>query len=229
MADLRQQKAAQLRALIRPLEQARYEVDTHFNFVERMLETLDKDYGGLELIPDYQRGHVWSPEQQVHFIENVMRGAVATSGLTIQFNCPNFERRAVSPERDLPVGIQCVDGLQRLTAVRRFMADELRPFGLALNDLRGTEYDPTRMTFRLRIAVFNFERKVELLDHYLALNAGGTPHAESEIARVRAMRDALADDATAKLWTRKWDETMRDISHSDQAQAAPAGHGRRSA
>lgn len=212
-----------LRALIKPLAQARYEVDTHFHFVERLLETLDKDYGGLELEPDYQRGHVWSQEQQVHFIENVMRGAVATSGLTIQFNSPNFEQRDVSPERDLPDGIQCVDGLQRLTAVRRFMAGELRPFGLSLDDLRGTEYDPTRMTFRLRIAIFNFEHKVELLDHYLALNAGGTPHAESEIARVRAMRDALADATTAKLWTRKWDETMRKISQKEPAQSRRSG------
>lgn len=185
-----------LRALIKPLAQARYEVDTHFHFVERMLASLDKDYGGLELVPDFQRGHVWTPLQQQHFIENVMRGVVATSGLTIQFNCANFESsRRPSPARDLPDGIQCVDGLQRLTAVRQFMAGEVRPFGLTLDELRGTEFDPTRMTFRLRIAVFSFERKAELLDHYLALNAGGTPHADSEIARVRAMRDGLPEVA----------------------------------
>jgi hypothetical protein len=57
-----------------------------------------------------------------------------------------------------------VDGLKRLTAVRKFMAGEVYAFGLSLDEFRGSEYDPTRMTFRLRIAIFSFERKVDLLD-----------------------------------------------------------------
>ncbi|MBK3780236.1 DUF262 domain-containing protein [Paraburkholderia aspalathi] len=188
-----QARAAALRAYIKPLAQAKYEVDTHWHFVERMLESLGKDYGGIELVPDYQRGHVWTEEQQQHFIENVMRGAVASSGLVIQLNCPNFDSlTTTSPKCDLPNGVQCVDGLQRLTAVRRFMAGEVSVFGMTKDEFRGSEYDPTRMTFRLKFAIFSFERKVELLDHYLALNAGGTPHPKSEIERVKAMRDELA-------------------------------------
>jgi hypothetical protein len=186
-------RADALRAFIKPLAQAKYEVDTHWHFVERMLHSLGKDYGGLDLVPDYQRGHVWTREQQAHFIENVMRGAVASSGLVIQLNCPNFDGLTTpSPKRDLPDGVQCVDGLQRLTAVRLFMDGKVSAFGMTKDEFRGSEFDPTRMTFRLKFAVFSFERKVELLDHYLALNAGGTPHPASEIARVTGMRNELA-------------------------------------
>jgi hypothetical protein len=186
------ERAAALRAIVRPLAESKYEVDTHWAFIERMLESLGADYGGIDLTPDYQRGHVWEPEQQAHFIENVLRGVVASSGLVIQLNCPNFDSLAKrSRLRDLPDGVQCIDGLQRLTAVQKFMAGEVRAFGMTSAEFRGSEFDPTRMTFRLRFAIYSFERKVELLDHYLALNAGGTPHPQSEISRVIAMRDAL--------------------------------------
>jgi hypothetical protein len=187
-----QARKAKLRALVRPIADSKYEVDTHWRFVEEHLKSLGRDYGGLDLTPDYQRGHVWTQEQQEYYIENVLRGVVASSGLVIQLNCPNFDGlRKPSSARDLPDGVQCIDGLQRLTAVRKFMAGEVRAFGMTGAEFRGSEFDPTRMTFRLRFAIYCFERKVELLDHYLALNAGGTPHPQSEISRVTAMRDGL--------------------------------------
>jgi len=189
--------AAALQALVKPIAQAKYEVDVPWHLLERSLSGLAHDYGMLELEPDFQRGHVWDPDQQQHFIENVMRGVVTTAGMTIQLNCPHFDALS-KKERliDLPEGVQCIDGLQRLTAVRKFMAREVRAFGLSVEDLAGTEFAPNRMTYaRVRLAIFSFKRKAELLDHYLALNAGGTPHSESEIARVRAMRAALADGA----------------------------------
>ncbi|KVU39144.1 hypothetical protein WK66_25345 [Burkholderia ubonensis] len=180
-----------LRAIIRPLPQARYEVDTHWGMLEKTLSDWSSDYG-LDLSPDFQRGHVWTASQQQRYVENVLRGAVPTSGLTIQFNCAKFESRLVEPNSDLPGGFQIMDGLQRLTAVREFMAGNVRPFSLTLEDLAGTSFTPKGMTYRLRFAVFCFQYKREVLDHYLALNEGGTPHSDEEISRIREMRDRLA-------------------------------------
>ncbi|MDK0999508.1 DUF262 domain-containing protein [Burkholderia sp. OKR4-1] len=180
----------ELKALIRPLTHARYEVDTHWGMLDKTLEDMGQDYG-LDLSPDFQRGHVWTGEQQRHYIENVMRGAVPTSGLTIQFNCPTFESLLVKSDGDLPAGFQVMDGLQRLTAVREFLAGNVRPFGLTLADLEGTSFTPRGMTYRLRFATFCFQYKLDVLDHYLALNLGGTPHSAEEIERVVAMRDEL--------------------------------------
>ncbi|MXN76453.1 DUF262 domain-containing protein [Burkholderia sp. 4701] len=180
----------ELIALIRPLPQARYEVDTHWGMLEKTLADMGKDYG-LDLSPDFQRGHVWTAAQQQHYVENVMRGVVPTSGLTVQFNCANFETMLMKPDSDLPTGFQILDGLQRLTAVREFLAGNVRPFGLTLGDLEGTSFTPRGMTYRLRFATFCFQYKQDVLEHYLVLNRGGTPHSNEEISRIVAMRDGL--------------------------------------
>lgn len=184
-AAARRARDAELSAIIRPLSTARYEVDHDFKYVEQALAGYDRDYG-LNLDPDFQRGHVWTRAQQEHFIENVLRQIVASSGLIIQFNCPHFEEHSYAG--DLPREMQILDGLQRLTAVRAFMAGRIHAFGMPISGFANSSFDAARRTmFRLRFAVHTFPTRRELLSHYLALNAGGTPHASSEIERVRAL------------------------------------------
>ena len=178
-------KNADLEAIIRPLRTASYEVDMEWHFFDRQIDNIGADYGGLELNPDFQRGHVWTPSQQQHFIENVLRGVVTSAGFHIQFNCANWDN--VDYVGDLPRGLQCLDGLQRITAVRDFLAGKVKPFGLSATDLAGSRFSPRRGYYRFRVAVHNFERKADLLAHYLDLNAGGTPHSSDELERVRAM------------------------------------------
>jgi hypothetical protein len=76
---------AALTAKVRPVAKAKYEVDVMFSMLERALQDYKADYG-LNLLPDFQRGHKWSEEQQILFVESVLRGAVTTAGLLIQFN-----------------------------------------------------------------------------------------------------------------------------------------------
>ncbi|MEX3983865.1 hypothetical protein AB4Y45_33310 [Paraburkholderia sp. EG287A] len=207
---------AELDALVKPVQAPRYEVDSAWVYLDTSVSEFAKGYGAVEMNPDFQRGHVWKSEQQRHYIENAMRGVVPTSGMTIQFNCRNFDSLSrVAEDSDLPDGLQCIDGLQRWTAVRGFLAGEVCPFGLSIEDLRGTDYDPKRMIYsRFRLAVFSFQYKLEVLDHYLALNAGGTPHSDAELTRVRAMRDELAREKAAKgkkSWTQQWTEVIREM------------------
>ena len=147
----------------------------------------------LDLCPDFQRGHVWSAEQQRHFIENCLRAVVPTSAFLIQFNCSEWGDP--DPESDLPVGLQCVDGLQRYTAVTEFVKGNVKPFGFTANELAGTQFSPKRMC--MKVAIHGFTKRADLLSQYLALNAGGTPHSAAEIARVRALlAEAQTDGAT---------------------------------
>ncbi|HAT2580635.1 TPA: DUF262 domain-containing protein [Aeromonas hydrophila] len=173
----------QLMAVIRPLPTAVWESHFRFSRIEEALGDLATDYGGLELNPDFQRGHVWSEAQQVHYIENAVRGVIASSGLVIQFNCPNWNHD--NPLDELPDGFQCLDGLQRLTAITRFNRGEIQPFGLHVDQLKQTRFSPSDMN--VRVAVHCYTRKRDLLEHYLAINAGGTPHNAEEIARVKSM------------------------------------------
>ena len=191
----RERKNADFEAIIRPLRTASYEVDMEWHCFDRQIESIGADYGGLELEPDFQRGHVWTHAQQQHFIENVLRGVVTSAGFHVQFNCPNWDN--VDYAGDLPRGLQCLDGLQRITAVRDFLAGKVKPFGLSVSDLAGSRFSPRRSYYRfspsrsyyrfLRVSIHNFERKADLLAHYLDLNAGGTPHSAEDLERVRAM------------------------------------------
>lgn len=134
----------------------------------------------MDLIPDFQRGHVWTQEQQERWIEAVIRGAISTAGLLIQFNAPAWEPGEY--RGDMPKTIVCIDGLQRLTAIRRFVAGEIRAFGLTADQFAGTSYDLRR--YRFRVAVHGFQTRADLLQYYLDLNSGGTVHSTEELARV---------------------------------------------
>lgn len=174
----------ELEKLVNPIAAARWQADYRWDNLERALAELGNDYNGLELCPDFQRGHVWLPEQQVHFIENCLRGIVPSSGLYLQFNSPSWQD-VVESETDLPPGLQCVDGLQRYTAITEFVKGNIKPFGFSVEQLKGTQFGANRL--HVKVAVHNFTRRSDLLNHYLSINSGGTPHSAEEIARVRAL------------------------------------------
>ncbi len=184
----------ELHALVRPLNKARYTVDVGFGYVEKWLADLDRDYGrgsagGLELDPDYQRGHVWLPEQRSRFMEYLLRGGSAN--LQLQWNHPLWNEQNVVT--DLPHQMQLVDGKQRLETIRRFMRGEVLAFGLPVTSFIGTSFDPNRLgTFRISMNVHSITLRAELLKFYLALNEGGVVHTADELARVHKLLKAVS-------------------------------------
>ena len=176
---------ARLQAIIKPLRPSTYLTDVDWRRIEGALQRYSEDWGGLELCPDFQRGHVWTEAQQVHYIENALRGIVPQTAFVIQFNCPNWNDEDFIG--DLPKGFQCIDGLQRLTAIQKFMNGDVQPFGLSLTDLEFSSYSMKGCTYRFRLEIFDFTQKKDLLQHYLDFNTGGTPHSASEIERVKNM------------------------------------------
>lgn len=183
-------KAQALYGLIRPQPKAAYTVDVHLDYMEdffqKQMVELPSMGGSFDLAPDFQRGHVWSDTQRVAYIEAVLRGTAPTR---ILFNCPGWQRNDAGGG-DIPeYTFQCVDGLQRLTAVRKFLAGEYTIFGgLSVEDLKGTPFALSR--FRFQFCVYEFRHRAELLQFYLDLNEGGTVHAPSELDRVRQLREA---------------------------------------
>lgn len=175
-----------LYAPIRPVAAATYEVDIGLSQIESFLSRQDEDMrsmgGILELEPDYQRGHVWTAEQRVRYVESLIRGRAPN---LILFNCPGWTRG--KKPGDIPEHhFQCIDGLQRLTTLRMFMRDEVQVFdGLTASALLGTPFDPKRL--RIKVGVYEFATRAELLQFYLDLNAGGTVHPSEELDRVRAL------------------------------------------
>lgn len=178
--------------LVRPIANASYQVDIQWPYIEKYLASLDSDVRGeggmFEENPDFQRGHVWTPEQQSSYIEACLRG-VAPQIITL--NSPNWMRGQASGDI-APYLVQCVDGLQRLTAIRKYLKGDVTVFGgLTVQDLEGSPFSKSR--YRIKVSVFEFEYREELLQFYLDLNDGGTVHSQSELSRVRALRDGARE------------------------------------
>lgn len=160
----------------------RYTLDVHLCDLEFVLKGFEAGWG-LNLDPNNQRSRIWSQAQQVAFTEGFLRGRLSSTERLIQFNCPHWDSELPG---DLAHEMQIVDGVQRLTAIRRFLTGEIRAFGMSVNDFNGTRYDIRRQgSSPLHIAVHAFVWRRDLLQFYLDINSGGTPHRDVEIARVR--------------------------------------------
>jgi len=157
---------------------ARWAVDVPWTHLDGNLETLAGD-GELRLDPDYQRAHVWTPEQQIAYVEfQLMGGELSRS---IIFNAPYWRKYGVPPEDTY---VELIDGKQRLEAVRAFLRGDVPVFGRRFAEFEGPF--PT-MEHRFRFQVCCLETREEVLQLYLKLNAGGTPHSAAELDRVRRL------------------------------------------
>lgn len=130
------------------------------------------EYGAI-LNSEFQRGHVWTEAQQVRFIEFLL--AEGYSGKDIYFNAPSW-RRGITENMYL------VDGLQRLTAAKRFLDNEIKAYGHYFK-----EYDMIPYNIDFIINVNELKSYREVLIWYVQLNKGGTVHSLEEIERVEKL------------------------------------------
>lgn len=151
-----------------------YAVNMSLEYLSEWIEKEKREYD-LQMNPDFQRAHVWTEDQQVKFVEFILRGG--QTGRDLYFNHPgwmgNFKGEFV-----------CVDGKQRITAIQRFLDDKIRAFGQTYSEFGGptSELDHTMI-----VHVNNLQTRAEVLQWYIEMNTGGTPHADEEIARVCAL------------------------------------------
>lgn len=152
-----------------------YQVDVPLNRIKAHLDTFLEM--GLNMEPDFQRAHVWTETQQIRFVEWLLRGGKG-SAQNIYFNHTRWDTLASDGEFVL------VDGLQRTTAVLRFLNNEIPVFGgYYFRDFEG----PCPMHIGLRFCVNNLKTRAEVLQWYLDINAGGVAHTEEEIEKVRRL------------------------------------------
>lgn len=160
-----------------------YQCDMPLEDLDAWLTRREQDpYYQLQLNPDFQRGHVWTKAQQSAYLEYFLTGG--KSGLTIYFNKPSWQSAGEEPRAY--DDFVCVDGLQRLTALREFVRGETPAFGQLLPEF-GQTLRQARNSDSLVFNINNLQTRAEVLNWYLQMNAGGTPHTGTEIARVRAL------------------------------------------
>lgn len=158
---------------------AHYRINISWGMLEDSIKRYEEtSLAPLNLIPDFQRGHIWTKEQQILYVEfKLRRGQEAN---VILLNCPGWMDDWKGP-------FELVDGLQRITAVRKFMNNEIPAF----DDLLGHYEDAWTIQKGLNpdfiFAINNLETRAEVLTWYLELNYQGIPHSEEELNKVREL------------------------------------------
>jgi len=149
-----------------------YAVDVDFEGLEDYIKRYTKTYQ-LLMCPDFQRGHVWTEEQQIKYIEFVLSGGY--SGKDIFFNCPGWMGKHGQ--------MVLIDGLQRLTAALRFIRNEIKVYGSYYKEY---DYIPnSKVGFIFHVN--NLKTRREELTWYIQLNEGGIVHTKEELDRVKKL------------------------------------------
>lgn len=152
-----------------------YDIPLH-NFLDTIEKHLAED--NLNLDPDFQRGRVWTQEQQISFCEFVLKGGKTNP---ILFNHPGW-MKCFRGE------MVVVDGLQRITALTSMLKNKLPVFGYLLE-----EFDDTskfNRSISVQFKIHSLQTRPDVLRWYLQVNSTGTPHSTSEIDRVRRLLEA---------------------------------------
>lgn len=157
---------------------ATYSVDIFWSGLPEWYLTQVREYG-LNVLPDFQRKHKWTPTQKSRYVEFILRGG--TTGKDIYTNHP-----AWSTSIDLSKGpYVLVDGKHRLDAVFGFLNDEVPAFGHLYSEYE--DRDRMRIHCGFKWHVNELQTRDEVLQWYADLNAAGTPHTEEEIGWVQAL------------------------------------------
>jgi hypothetical protein len=143
----------------------------------KSIERMEKD-DGLILNPDFQRGNIWIENQQIKFVEFILKGG--NTSRIVYLNHPNWTyRHKNNPYKEFV----CVDGLQRITAMKRFINNEIKVLGYYFNEYE----DKPDFLNVMKININDLQTRKEVLQWYIEFNAGGTVHSDEEINKVRRL------------------------------------------
>ena len=150
-----------------------YSVDVSWSYLLRHVKRAMED--GLELDPDFQRGHVWTEGQRSAYVEFCLRGG--SSARHLYFNCYGYTGR------DTMGPYVIVDGRQRLSAVLGLLDNKVEVFGHRFEEFMGELRMLRSVMFRWNVN--ELRTRAEVLEWYLEMNSMGTPHTASELRRVK--------------------------------------------
>ena len=158
-----------------------YRVDVSWRSLVDQLERW-KEEDNFDMVPDFQRGHVWSTEQQRSYVEYKLQGGHGADNILW-----NHEAWMTFDNPDATLVL--VDGLQRLTAVLAFLNNELSVFG-------GAYYKDfeDKLNYDVKFVFFvnNLLSRKHVLEWYIQINTGGTVHTKEEIDRVHKLLEKEA-------------------------------------
>ncbi len=195
-----------------PFDASSIRVSTKFLTIGQLMERVAE--GALDISPDFQRKFVWKEGAQSRLIES----------LFIRFPLPAFYMDATNDDRWL-----VVDGLQRLTTIKKFMRDELRLTELEfLEQYNGKLYSELPLSLKRRIK--ETQTTLYLIEEgtppdvkfniFKRINTGGLPLSAQEIRHAINSRGPvtkfLARLATSRAFKQATDYGVRGMRMEDR-------------
>lgn len=189
-AETKNERVELLKALIKKREEPRHPVDLEADMLMERIKKWGERYDGYDLNPEFQRGHVWSKLDQQKYIEALMRGVLPRQAKTITLNICGWQGEPITG--DMPQGLVCIDGLQRLTAIEAFKNKEITIFGgVDIDDLADTSF--ALDNHYIHVAIYDYQNYKDVLDLYIDMNDTGVAHTQEEIERVKLIRQKVAE------------------------------------
>lgn len=146
----------------------------------------------LSRVPEFQRDNdKWTSDMQESFIHNLLKGFKAPDIILYSLDGSNSN-------------CFILDGLQRLTAVMRFLVLSDMKFPIGNGEFiesklvtdAGFSFFGMRSS-ALRIKVFHFKNELAAVDHYIEINENIT-HSTDDIQRAKEYRAKLIESANAQ-------------------------------
>lgn len=162
------------------VNRADWRCDVPLYGVERQV----KDFvdSGLQVDPDFQRGHVWTCLQRRRWLEYLLKGGVPVGDILCNHQ---------GWKTDYTGEFVLVDGKQRLTAVLDFLKDGFPVFfGVCGKPGGWVASEMPKALFRrvsIGFSVNALQTRAEVLKWYLELNQGAVAHTEEELTRVEGL------------------------------------------
>lgn len=156
------------------IQDGEWECDFSFpEFLKFMNENIEELQ--LNVDPDFQRPHVWTEEQQIAWLEFFLMGG--RTGRTFYLNHPGWRTNYKGE-------FLLVDGKQRYQALKKFVNNEIKVFGVYYKDY---EDRPDILRHSVKVNVNTLSSRSKVLKWYLGFNGGGTPHTKKELDRVKEL------------------------------------------
>lgn len=190
--------------IITPFDPKKVEIAVEQITVYGLAARLEDD--AIDLMPEFQRqGNLWNNAKMSQLIESIL----------IRLPLPAMYMDVGNDHRWI-----VVDGLQRLSAIKKFMVDkELQLVGLEfLKDLEGKSFDDLDRIFQRRIQETNITlfkikkgtpRKV-LTSLFHRINTGGTKLTAQEIRH--ALNQGIASKFLQKIAKEQWFKDVIKVS-----------------
>lgn len=146
-------------------------------------------YFGCDMNPDYQRGNVWTAEQEEKLIDSVFK--------QINIGAFIFAHKDWAKNHEIVDDMfEIVDGKQRLTAILHFIEGKIKYNGLYYHEMHNFNrnfFEDTQVLvgeIEFRNGIYN---KQEILENFIRLNECGSSMNKDVIEHAKALKSCMSE------------------------------------